>query len=266
MVVTDHDIAAFEKQGAIVLRGVLSPEEIQVLDAGIEENLQKPGPLAAVASDADEEGEFLEDFCNWQRFSQYQQIIFDSKLPEIAARLCRSKSVRLYHDHLLVKTPNTKQTTPFHQDQPYYNISGNQNVSFWIPVDSVPVESSLQFVNGSHASRQWYLPCTFKTKEAKWFPEGSLPNVPEIKVTKGTTLLTWPLEPGDIVAFHMLTIHGSQGTADRRRAFSIRYIGDDIRHAPRSWRTSPEFPGLKDRLSKGSAMDDPLFPVVFDTP
>ena len=181
----------------------------------------------------------------------------------MAARLCASKTVRLYHDHLLVKTPRTKQITPFHQDQPYYNISGNQNVSFWIPVDQVPLESSLQFVDGSHRSRQWYLPRTFQTKEAKWFPEGSLPDVSTLDCGDAS-LLSWALEPGDAIAFHMLTVHGSSGTTGRRRAFSIRYMGDDIRHAPRPWRTSPEFPGLRNRLAEGSAMnEDDLFPIVY---
>ena len=32
--------------------------------------------------------------------------------------------------------------TPWHQDQPYYNISGQQNCSFWIPVDPVGREST----------------------------------------------------------------------------------------------------------------------------
>jgi ectoine hydroxylase-related dioxygenase (phytanoyl-CoA dioxygenase family) len=49
----------------------------------------------------------------------------------------RSRSVRLYHDHMLTKEPGTRARTPWHQDQPYYNVDGRQNVSFWIPVDPV---------------------------------------------------------------------------------------------------------------------------------
>jgi hypothetical protein len=48
--------------------------------------------------------------------------------------------------------------TPWHQDQPYYNIDGFQTASFWIPLDPVPRESTLEFVAGSHASRTWYMP------------------------------------------------------------------------------------------------------------
>jgi hypothetical protein len=36
-----------------------------------------------------------------------------------------------------------------------------------------------------------------------------------------------------------------------------------MRHAPRRWRTSPEFPGLRDALPAGAAMDHPLFPELW---
>jgi ectoine hydroxylase-related dioxygenase (phytanoyl-CoA dioxygenase family) len=49
----------------------------------------------------------------------------------------QSQTVRLYHDHLLVKEPGTRQRTLWHQAQPYYNVDGLQNISFWIPVDPI---------------------------------------------------------------------------------------------------------------------------------
>ncbi len=59
----------------------------------------------------------------------------------------------------------------------------------------------------------------------------------------------------------MLSLHAAGGVdgQHRRRVFSLRFLGDDIRHAPRNWVTSPEFPGLVDRLAAGSGMNDPLF-------
>ena len=39
---------------------------------------------------------------------------------------------RFYHDHVLVKEGRTRQRTPWHQDQPYYNVDG-RGVSAWIP-------------------------------------------------------------------------------------------------------------------------------------
>jgi len=40
-------------------------------------------------------------------------------------------------------------------------------------------------------------------------------------------------------------------------------LGDDIRHAPRAWETSPEFPGLSVELSAGVPMKHKLFPLIW---
>ena len=63
----------------------------------------------------------------------------------------------------------------------------------------------------------------------------------------------------------MLTLHAAGGVpgTDRRRVLSVRFLGDDIVHAPRPWATSPPFPGLADELPAGAPMDHPLFPVLW---
>ncbi|MDB5850808.1 MAG: phytanoyl-CoA dioxygenase [Rhodoferax sp.] len=255
---------AYARDGAVILRGLLTPAEVQRLAEGIEHNLAHLSPLAAVASQPDDPGRFTEDFCTWQDNPAYQQLLFDSALPDAAAQLMQSTGVRLYHDHLLVKEPGTRQPTPWHQDQPYYNVSGRQNVSFWIPVDPVPLASTLRLVAGSHAGT-WYMPRSFRDQQAKWFPDGALAELPDIDVDPARyRQLAWAMAPGDVLAFHMLSLHASSGVGPtaRRRVFSARYLGDDARHAPRPWPTSPPFPGLADRLPAGAAMDDASFPLV----
>lgn len=258
-------VEAYAQEGAVVLRGVLTPGELDTLSQGIEHNLAHLSPLALVASEPDDPGRFVEDFCTWAGNPAYRQILTQSALPRIAAELMQSQKVRLYHDHLLVKEPGTRQPTPWHQDQPYYNVSGRQNVSFWIPVDPVPLESTLRFVAGSH-SGTWYMPRTFRDSQAKWFPEGALAELPPIDTEpQRHRQLAWALAPGDLVAFHMLTLHASSGVGphQRRRVFSARYLGDDTRHAPRPWRTSPPFEGLAAQWPDGAVMDHPLFPLVW---
>lgn len=261
--IDSHTISDYATHGAVVIRNALSADEIALLTSGIEANLATPGPLAAVASSADDPGRFFEDFCSWQRVSEYEHIMRHSALPEIAASLMQSRTARIYHDHLLVKEALTRQPTPWHQDQPYYNVAGRQNVSFWIPVDAVPRESTLEFLAGSH-SGEWYMPRTFMTLQAKWFPEGSLKDLPDMNLNENRErAIGWALQPGDVVAFHMLTMHAASGSATRRRVFSARYLGDDMVHAPREWKTSPEFAGLRDELPAGAPMEHALFPVVW---
>ena len=259
----DAALTDFARDGAVVVRSALSADEIELLTRGIEANLAQPGPLAAVASDADDPGRFFEDFCNWHRIPEYESILRESALPAIAAALMKSATARIYHDHLLVKEAGTRQPTPWHQDQPYYNVNGRQNVSLWVPVDPVPRETTLEFLAGSHDGT-WYMPRTFMSKQAKWFPEGALANIPDMTLAENQQrVIGWALNPGDLVAFHMLTLHSASGSATRRRVFSARYLGDDMVHAPRAWRTSPEFEGLSNVLPAGAPMENALFPRVF---
>jgi ectoine hydroxylase-related dioxygenase (phytanoyl-CoA dioxygenase family) len=166
---------------------------------------------------------------------------------------------------MLTKEAHTRQRTPWHQDQPYYNIEGRQNVSFWIPVDPVSRETTLEFVGASHLG-PWLMPRSFMDAEARWFPDGSLADLPDVDTNRQSyPILGWAMQPGDAVAFHMLALHAAPGAPgpQRRRVFSVRFLGDDIRHAPRHWRTSPDFPGLAQQLPAGAPMDHPLFPMLW---
>jgi ectoine hydroxylase-related dioxygenase (phytanoyl-CoA dioxygenase family) len=263
--ISEDIVAQFQRDGAVRIRQLFRPHEIEELRAGIELNLAAPSPRAKIASGTNDPGRFVEDFCNWRENPHYRRFIFDTALAATAGRLMQSKTARLYHDHMLTKEPGTRQPTPWHQDQPYYNIEGRQNVSFWIPVDPVSRASTLEFVAGSHRG-PWLMPRSFMDSQAKWFPEGSLADLPDIEANRsGFPILGWELEPGDLVCFHMLTLHAAQGVDGhhRRRVFSVRFLGDDITHAPRGWKTSPEFPGLAQELPAGAPMNHPLFPLLW---
>jgi ectoine hydroxylase-related dioxygenase (phytanoyl-CoA dioxygenase family) len=267
-VLTPDLIEDFRRDGAVRVRGAFTPNEVALVERGIERNLAEPSERALVASREDDAGRFVEDFCNWQRIPEYEQFIRGSQAASIAGRLMGTGQVRLYHDHMLVKEPGTRQRTPWHQDQPYYNISGSQTCSLWMPVDPVSRSSTLEFVAGSHLG-PWLMPRTFMDSQARWFPEGSLQDLPDIEADRDAfPIVGWELEPGDGVFFHMLALHAAGGVAgDRgRRAFSVRFMGDDVVHAPRAWRTSPEFPGLTEQLAEGAPMCTPLFPLLWSNP
>src|SRR5260221_11363058 len=231
-------VDAFRRDGAVCVRGAFTPGELAFAERGIERNLASPSPRAVVASRPDDPGRFFEDFCNWQRIPEYEELARNSAAAAIAGQLTGSSSIRLYHDHVLVKEPGTVQRTPWHQDQPYYNIDGAQTCSVWLPVDPVSRAATLEFVAGSHLG-PWLMPRTFMASEAQAVPEGSLADLPDIEAHReGYAIVGWELEPGDAVFFNMLTLHcagGVQGPR-RRRVLSLRFVGDDVRHTPRAWK------------------------------
>lgn len=237
-------VETYRNEGVAVLRGVLSPREVELLRVGIDAVCANPSPRAKVASATDDPGRFLEDFCTWRDVAEFTEFIDTTVLGRVAAELTGSRTITMYHDHVLVKTAGTRQRTPWHQDQPYYDVEGRQNVSFWIPVDPVPAETSLELIAGSHTGT-WFMPRSFLDGRAKWFPEGTLEELADYDLND-PRVRRFELRPGDCIAFHMLTVHGAPGVsgASDRRVFSLRVLGDDIVHAPRDWVTSPDLTAL----------------------
>jgi ectoine hydroxylase-related dioxygenase (phytanoyl-CoA dioxygenase family) len=217
--------AAFARDGVACVRSVLDPAEVAVAAAAIDAVLASPGPLVQVASGPEDPGAFTEDFCRWQQVPQIERLARQSRVPALAAALMGTAQVRFYHDHVLVKEGDTRQRTPWHQDQPYYNVDG-RGVSAWIPVDPVPEDGCLEMVAGSHRG-PWLMPRTFLRGEARWFPEGSLAELPDIDADRGAfDIRRFRLAPGDAIFFDFLTVHGAPGFPHpgRRRVLSLRYL------------------------------------------
>ena len=71
---TREDIETFQRDGAVCIRQLFQPHEIEVLRRGIDANLAHPSGRAEVASRADDPGFFIEDFCNWPHNVDYRRI------------------------------------------------------------------------------------------------------------------------------------------------------------------------------------------------
>jgi ectoine hydroxylase-related dioxygenase (phytanoyl-CoA dioxygenase family) len=109
-VITPELVSAFQRDGAVCARQLLSPHEVALIREGIDANIAHPSPRAKVASQAGDPGFFIEDFCNWGEINAYRQAIFNSPLGEAAALLMQSSEARLYHDHMLTKEPGTRSS------------------------------------------------------------------------------------------------------------------------------------------------------------
>src|SRR5260370_22738130 len=253
--------AAFARDGVVCVRSVLSPAEVAVAAAAIDAVLASPGPLAQVASRPDDPGAFTEDFCRWREVPGMERLARHSRVPAVAAAVMGTSQVRFYHDHVLVKEGSTSQRTPWHQDQPYYNVDGH-GVSAWIPVDPVPEDGCLELVAGSHRG-PWLMPRTFLRREARWFPGGSLAELPDIDADRSVfDIRRFSLVPGDAIFFDFLTVHGAPGFSHpgRRRGLWPRDLSTDPRAGPRAWAPSPPLPTLGADDPAGAPTDHPRVP------
>jgi ectoine hydroxylase-related dioxygenase (phytanoyl-CoA dioxygenase family) len=262
MLVTDAMVADYQRDGVVLIKGLFA-DWVDVIRAGIERNMAEPGPYAAENNRPGDTGRFFDDYCNWERIPEFVRVVRESAAAQVAAALMGSQSVQMFHDHVLVKEPGTSRATPWHQDGPYYFVEGRQVVSFWSPMDAVR-EASLRCVAGSHLWPREVMPTRWMTETSFYpDPEKYMP-VPDPDA-EGMRVLEWEMEPGDAVAFHYRTLHGARGNAAgaRRRAFSLRLVGDDARYVERPGRTSPPYPGHG--MVAGQRLREDWFPVLHGT-
>ena len=268
--VTEAEVEAFQRDGAVCLVAVFDQEWIERLRLGVDRNLARPGPYAhhykRESERRDAKGDFFGDYCNWQQTPEYRDFAFASPAAAVVARLMGSRKVNFFHEHVLVKEPGTVERTPWHHDQPYWCVDGRQVCSIWLPLDPVPREVCVEFVAGSHRWGRWFKPRKFVDHDDYDYP-ADWESVPDIDASRGAhAILSWDLEPGDCIVFHALTLHGAPGnpSADRRRrVVSTRWTGDDARYALRPGLLSPPFPEMGVDLEPGDAMDCETFPVVW---
>ncbi len=257
--VTDEMVAAYRRDGAVLVKGLWA-DWVDVIRAGIARNMAEPGPYAAENTRAGDTGRFFDDYCNWERIPEFGRVIRESQVAEVAGALMGSRRVQMFHDHVLVKEPGTSRATPWHQDGPYYFVEGEQVVSFWSPMDAVTT-ASLRCVAGSHLWPRAVLPTRWLSETAFYPDPAAYMPVPDPDA-EGMQVLEWDMAPGDAVAFHYRTLHGARGnTSDaRRRAFSLRLVGEDARYVERPGPTSPPYPGHG--MQAGERLREDWFPVL----
>lgn len=259
------DASNYEADGAVCLRQCFSPRWIEALAVGFERNMADPGPNASCFTPAGNPGGYFDDFGNWDRIAEYRSFIFDSPAAEIAAGLMRSRSARLLLENMLIKEPGTREASPWHQDLPYYCVDGEQICSIWLPLDPVPRSVCIEFVAGSHRSGRLFTPKQFGDHSDYSYPPGTFEPVPDIEADRPRTrILAWDMAPGDCIVFHMRSLHRAPATTHlttRRRAFSIRWLGDDVVYKVRPGAMFPHVP--EPRPQPGQPFDHPDFPVVW---
>lgn len=257
---SEQDIDAFQKDGVVLVRGLFA-DHVQTLRAGIERNMEKPGPYASNNEKSGQTGRFFDDYCNWQSIPEFEDVIRNSAAAQVASDLMKSNTVQVFHDHVLVKEPGTSMATPWHTDGPYYFVQGKQTVSFWSPVDPVQ-EATLRMVAGSHTWEKPVLPTRWVSEESFFANEDDYMPIPDPDA-EGMRVLEWTMEPGDAVAFNFDVLHGARGNTSttRRRAFSLRLLGDDAHYVERPGPTSPPFPNHG--MQAGEKLRQDWFPTIW---
>ena len=262
MFLSDKQIRDFQTDGVIIVKDIFK-DWIEPLRIGFQKVLDNPSKHGR--ENVNEiSGRFFEDYCNWERIKEFKDCIFNSPGAQIVTEATKSKSIQIFHDHIFIKDPGTLKETPWHQDMPYYCVDGNDTGSFWIPLDKVDKKNNLQIIKGSHKWQKLIRPTKWSNNQSWYKDESSFMDLPSLEEFKKNILIP-ELSLGDAVLFNFKTVHGSTGnnTSESRRAFSMRFIGDDVKYIDRGGPTSPPFDGIN--LKTGDLMREDWFPIVFSS-
>lgn len=212
------------------------------------------------------DGLFFYDAAAWKHDLGVRQVALDSALPETVSLLMEAAYVHFWEDTTFVKAPHTRQKTAFHQDLAYFQIEGDQCVIVWIPLDSASLENGvMQYVRGSHLWGETYAPNVFVSQTP--FAASPEKRCPDIEGGEGAfEILSFDVEPGDVIIHHVKTVHGAGGNMSERwrRAVSFRYCGDRVRYFDRPG-AIPQV-GVCHGLRDGDRLFAKDYPVVWPRP
>tara|TARA_B100001175_G_C19434560_1_gene602901 strand:+ start:410 stop:1210 length:801 start_codon:yes stop_codon:yes gene_type:complete len=260
-VLTRNQIKQYNKNGVLVLRDIFKPW-IKSLRVGFNKALDKPSINSRENISLKDQGRFFEDYCNWKRIKEFKNCIKYSPAAQILAEATGSKFIQIFHEHIFMKDPSTTMSTPWHQDMPYYCLKGNITGSYWIPLDKIDKKNSLKLILGSHKWKKLLKPTKWSNNKSWYKRDGGFMNLPSIDKIKKKIFVP-RLKLGDAILFNFKIVHSSPGNtlAKSRRAFSMRFIGDDVRFYKRSGETSPPFKNIK--LKNGDMMRKDWFPIIW---
>ena len=146
--ISDAQVDQFWHDGFIVLRAVLSRDEVSAYGAAIRNTAMRR--FAANDMRASAQGAFLQTLGLRFDDERVRGFCLAPRFGAIAARLLRVPAVRIFHEQALFKPPGGSDSH-WHQDQYYWPLATDRSLGLWMPlVDCTREMGTIRFVRGSH--------------------------------------------------------------------------------------------------------------------
>jgi len=224
--------------------------------------MQAAGIELVTADVPEATGRFWVRTFNWRQFAAVERLGCAPPMAERMANLMGSERVNFYGEQVFLKEAGSQHRTAFHQDAPYFHLSGDQCCTVWMPLDEVDQDNGMMgYVRGSH---KWDLYAANSFASQQPLPGSEHARLPDIEGRpQEFDIVYYPARPGDAIVHHVRTVHGATGNISKRgrRAFALRYLGDDVRYLMRAGAApdSQTAPQLRD----GDMMDSAEFPLIW---
>ncbi len=267
--VTESDIQAYQRDGAVRLRQVISVQWLDLLREAVALNLNE-APHSPYFRDLNGDGSAFTDMFRRFFISQYDQAARESQAPAIAGALMGAGEVVLIEEQMFVMNAGSTARTPWHHDLPYYPLEGSMCI-VWVPLQRHETSETLEFIGGSHRWGRQFVPRDLRgtAGHALYADKDSLPAGVEILEDIDANrsqfeVLAWDVDPGDCLVFSPLTLHGTRGIPPSRTVsrVALRYGGEDLVARP------TKFPWVFtqwpfEALREGERLMGEDFPVVW---
>ncbi|MFM0557304.1 phytanoyl-CoA dioxygenase family protein [Paraburkholderia sediminicola] len=232
---------AFAENGAVLIEGCLSKDQLAQCRQAFDWGVENPGPMASNLFDGTERKTHND---NANPFAKERLDQLASSLPfgRLFGDLWGSEHVWYFAEELFLKTGGKSGRSPWHQDTSYLPWNGMHFGNAWISFEAVPRQNALEIVRGSHRGTR-YDGTTFQNADDPTDPlhGGDVwPRLPDIEVERRADpnaydIISWATQPGDVLLLHPGVLHGG-GVVDTafpdRHTLVLRFFGDDAAFSP----------------------------------
>ena len=226
-VVSDDEREAFRRDGYVHLRGVLSPDEVDEIEAVYDAFLRRE--IAVDGKDFNDmtTGEHGTDPSGYaivnvmlprRYYPAWVGNVFERRAQSIAEQLC-GEGMTIDFDQLLAKHPGRSDAVfGWHQDQAYWiDTDDRRTATCWLAIEDSTVENGcMQFLPGSH---------TEPVRPHRPLHEDRTRSHTLITdAREGDVMVPVPISRGDITVHSEGVLHGSGGNTTEsswRRAYIV---------------------------------------------
>lgn len=233
------ELAAYWRDGAAIVRGILPLDWIDALREATEELMADPA-TPGVDFAAGRGPRFFTLTYAWRYHPTFAEWALRGPLIELTRQvLPRARTLTHFFDQIFAREAGATKQTPFHQDQPYSPATEPDHYfRHWVPLDVVTARSgAVRYLRGSHRG---------PTYRARSFDAGNavaslydnaeyFEVLPDFEADYDSyDWLVGEVAPGDVILHHPGTVHGTLPAAEAvpRRAVTNVYADELVRWAP----------------------------------
>mgnify|MGYP006269702669 CR=1 FL=1 len=254
--VSEAEITAFQRDGYIKLKQVLSPGAVTLLRLTLAKRL---GAAFDTTLDGGADGRFLSEEMAWLDDPVLRAFTLSPRIAGICGALLGVEAMRLYHDNLLSKEPGCGRT-PWHYDDHHFPLNTHDVVTAWIPAQAIPrAMGPLAFAKPIDVYKH-VVDVPFDKTDDSYDRQ-----VAEIFRRLGVAVDDGPFEEGEVSFHHNLSFHtaGPNASTLSRMVLANTYFVDGARVVDEPTLVSGDWRKFIPGVEPGEIADSALNPVCW---